>query len=128
MNWFKKRDKTQESTFGQSSKENRKRVSFKHIFGGDILIENVFNRHLRLILLIVILTILNITNRYSIVKKISLIEDLKKELQDEKYQERSISTELIRKTRPAAIERSLQERNIELMDPIEPAFEIQIKK
>lgn len=102
----------------------KKKYSARDFFGGDILMENFFVKQFRLIMLIVVFLLIFISNRYSMIKKIVLIEDLKKELTDVRYDNQIISTELIKNTRPARIEQMLKERNIELIDPIEPAFEI----
>lgn len=107
------------------TKEKKNKKSWNRLFGGDLLIDELFAKNVRLIFLIVVLIIFFITNRYSMIKKIVLIEDLKKELIDVKYESQVISAELIMNTRPAQIERRLEERNIPLIDPVEPAFEIQ---
>lgn len=120
MSWF---ERDNDTAIPNASK--KKKYTLKGIFGGDVLIENFFNKQFRLIVLIVVLILVFITNRYSMTKKIVLIEDLKKELIDVKYDNQIISAELISKTRPAEIEKMLKERNIELADPVEPAYEIQ---
>ncbi len=108
----------------QEPKAPKKKYSIKNIFGGDILVENFFIKQLRLIILIVIFLLIFISNRYSMIKKVVEIEELKRELTDIRFDNQTISTELIRYTRPAQIEQMLKERGIELIDPVEPAYEI----
>lgn len=119
MKWFKK---TKEEI-----KEAKKKYSVKEIFGGEILLANFFSRQWLLLLVIFGFIMLFISNRYSMIQKIILTEKLKKELIDSRYDYQVSSAELIRNTRPTAIDRELKKRNIELIDPVEPAFEIQVE-
>lgn len=61
---------------GQSA--SPKHMSIRNILGGDILANDFFKRQTRLLILIMILTVLYIDNRYSSQQELIEIDKLKK--------------------------------------------------
>lgn len=120
MSWFKRNKKDE----NDASSKKKNGYSIREIFDGNILVRDFLQKHFILILVITGFLILSISNRYSMNKKLVTIEELKKNLKDVKYDAQIIDMELISNSRPAQIERKLKERNIELSDPVEPAYEI----
>ena len=59
-------------------KDNKSHITLKSILGGDILAHDFFKRQANLIILIVIMTILYIDNRYSSQQELIEIDRLKK--------------------------------------------------
>ena len=93
----------------RSKKSKKETVSSKHmsirsILGGDILANDFFKRQTSLLILIMILTILYIDNRYSSQQELIEIDRLKKELTDRKYDALTRSSELMEKSRQSRIE------------------------
>lgn len=93
----------------KSKKNKREAASSKHmsirsILGGDILANDFFKRQTTLLILIMILTILYIDNRYSSQQELIEIDRLKKELTDIKYDALTRSSELMEKSRQSRIE------------------------
>ena len=92
------------------SKKNKKEaasskhMSIRSILGGDILANDFFKRQTTLLILIMILTILYIDNRYSSQQELIEIDHLKKELTDIKYDALTRSSELMEKSRQSRIE------------------------
>ena len=92
------------------SKKNKKEaasskhMSIRSILGGDILANDFFKRKTTLLILIMILTILYIDNRYSSQQELIEIDRLKKELTDRKYNALTRSSELMEKSRQSRIE------------------------
>ena len=72
----------------------RPHITFKSIMGGDILAHKFLRRQTNLVILIVILTILYIDNRYTSQQELIEIDRLKKELTDIKYDALTISSDL----------------------------------
>lgn len=72
-------------------------ISLRSILGGEILVHSFLRRQVYLLILIVILTILYIDNRYSSQQELIEIDRLKKELTDIKYDALTISSELTEK-------------------------------
>lgn len=81
-----------------------KHMSIRSILGGDILANDFFKRQTRLLILIMILTVLYIDNRYSCQQELIEIDKLKKELTDIKYDALTRSSELMEKSRQSRIE------------------------
>lgn len=81
-----------------------KHMSIRSILGGDILANDFFKRQTSLLILIMILTILYIDNRYSSQQELIEIDRLKKELTDIKYDALTRSSELMEKSRQSRIE------------------------
>ena len=93
----------------KSKKNKREAASSKHmsirsILGGDILANDFFKRQTTLLILIMVLTILYIDNRYSSQQELIEIDRLKKELTDRKYNALTRSSELMEKSRQSRIE------------------------
>ena len=77
-----------------SQQQDSSHITLKSILGGDILAHDFLRRQANLLILIVILTILYIDNRYSSQQELIEIDKLKKELTDIKYDALTISSEL----------------------------------
>ena len=90
-------------------------MSIRSILGGDILANDFFKRQTTLLILIMVLTILYIDNRYTSQQEMIEIDRLKKELIDIKYDALTRSSELMEKSRQSRIEEYIasQESNLE---------------
>ena len=109
--------KEQNTNKQKKQKENAspKHMSIRSILGGDILANDFFKRQTSLLILIMILTILYIDNRYTSQQELIEIDRLKKELTDIKYDELTRSSELMEKSRQSRIEEyiSTEESHLE---------------
>ena len=94
-----------------------KHMSIRSILGGDILANDFFKRQTRLLILIMILTVLYIDNRYSSQQELIEIDKLKKDLIDIKYDGLTRSSELMEKSRQARIEEYISTED----SPLQPA-------
>ena len=81
-----------------------KHMSIKSILGGDILANDFFKRQTTLLILIMVLTILYINNRYECQQEMIEIHRRKKELTDSRYDAVTRSSELMEKSRQSRIE------------------------
>ncbi|MBQ7350955.1 MAG: hypothetical protein IJW56_08810 [Bacteroides sp.] len=90
-------------------------MSIRSILGGDILANDFFKRQTNLLILIMVLTILYIDNRYECQQEMIEIDRLKKELIDIKYDALTRSSELMEKSRQSRIEEyiSTEESHLE---------------
>lgn len=100
-------DKQQKKQKGNTSP---KHMSVKSILGGDILANDFFKRQTRLLILIMVLTILYINNRYESQQEMIEIDRLKKELTDIKYDALTRSSELMEKSRQSRIEEYISQK------------------
>ena len=101
----------------KKQKENAspKHMSIRSILGGDILANDFFKRQTSLLILIMVLTILYIDNRYTSQQELIEIDRLKKEMIDIKYDALTRSSELMEKSRQSRIEEyiSTEESHLE---------------
>ena len=90
----------------KDKKENpsSKHMSIRSILGGDILANDFLKRQTSLLILVMILTILYIDNRYSSQQELIEIDKLKKKLTDTKYNALTRSSEMMEKSRQSRIE------------------------
>ena len=85
-------------------------------------------RQVYLLILIVILTILYIDNRYSSQQELIEIDRLKKELTDIKYDALTISSELTEKSRQSRIEEYISAEGRQLQTAATPPYLIKEKE
>ena len=99
----------------QQENASPKHMSIRSILGGDILANDFFKRQTSLLILIMVLTILYIDNRYTSQQELIEIDRLKKELIDIKYDALTRSSELMEKSRQSRIEEyiSTEESHLE---------------
>lgn len=105
----------------------RPHITFKSIMGGDILAHKFLRRQTNLVILIVILTILYIDNRYTSQQELIEIDRLKKELTDIKYDALTISSELTEKSRQSRIEEYISAEGTPLETASTPPYLIKNK-
>lgn len=109
----------------EENKEQRKHRKFSYwgrIIGGDILATEFFRRQTRLLVLIMFLTLFYIHNRYACQQKMIVIDQLKRELIDIKYDALTRSSELMERSRQSRIEDYIVERESELQTATNPPF------
>ncbi len=102
-------------------KEHTK-TSWKSIVGGDILATDFFRRQTKLLVLIMMLVIFYIHNRYSFQRQIITIEELKKELTDIKYDALTRSSELMEQSRQSRIEEYIATQESDLQTATTPPY------
>jgi len=101
-----------------------KKISLSDVFGGGFLTEEFVIRQSKLLILIVVLILIFISNRYSCIKKLTEIENLKTKLEDVKYENLVISTELTSGSRQSQIEELLAKKGIGLRSSKASIYEI----
>ena len=115
-----------ETNYKQSQpKKKKKKISFSNILGGEILKEDFVVKQSKLLITIAICFILFIGNRYSCLKKITQIEDLKKELKDLKYENLVLLTKLTENSRQSQIEELVESKGLNLSCSNGPVYEIE---
>lgn len=100
----------------------KERMSLKHILGGDILTHDFFRRQIKLLVLLVIFSIIYISNRYSCQQEMIEIDRLKKQLTDIRYDALTRSSELTEKSRQSRIEEYVSTEGSELETSTQPPY------
>lgn len=95
-----------------------------HVLGGTILTEDFFLKNTRFMLVVFIIMVLYISNRYSCISKMAEIESLKRELKDAKYESLTISSDLTGISRQTQVQTLIDQNDLKLMTPSEPAYKL----
>lgn len=100
-------------------------ISFKSFLGGDLLGSRFFQRQVVFILFVAFLMICYTGNRYSSQQEIITIDSLKEQLQRERYNVLTQSSELLNLSRQSNIERMLRANgDSSIVNPTTPPYEI----
>ncbi|PXV68155.1 hypothetical protein CLV62_102187 [Dysgonomonas alginatilytica] len=99
-----------------------------HVLGGTILTEDFFLKNTRFMLVVFIIMVLYISNRYSCISKMAEIESLKRELKDVKYESLTISSDLTGISRQTQVQTLIDQNDLKLMTPSVPAFKLDKQK
>ena len=100
----------------------KRRTSLKNIIGGDILATDFFRRQTKLLVLIMVLILFNIHNRYACQQQMIEIDKLKKELIDIKYDALTRSSELMERSRQSRIEEYIATKESDLQTSTNPPY------
>ena len=106
--------------------KKKKSNSLKSILG-DILATDFFRRQTKLLVLIMVLIIFYIHNRYASQQQQIEIDKLKKELIDIKYDALTRSSELMEKSRQSRIEDYISTKESDLQTSTHPPYLISTK-
>lgn len=102
-----------------------KSSNVRDILNGNILTSRFIRKQYMLILMLVVLSIFYIDNRYTSEKQIKQVAELKKQIQDAKYESLTISAELVEISRQSNVYKLLQERGIPVKPGNSPAIVIE---
>lgn len=103
------------------------RKSFVHIFGGSVLTENFFLRNMRFILVVVLIMFVFISHRYTVLRKMSEMEKLERQLKDAKYESLTFSSALTEASRQTHIEKMVEQAELGLSVTNDPVYRIEKK-
>jgi hypothetical protein len=102
-----------------------KSSSVRDILNGNILTKKFIRKQYLLLALMVVLSIFYIDNRYSSEKQITKITELKRKIQDAKYESLTISAELMEISRQTNILLLLQSKGIQLKPATTPPIVVE---
>lgn len=103
-------------------KKTKGHTSLKNIIGGDILATDFFRRQTKMLVLIVVLVLFYIHNRYACQQQMIEIDKLKKELIDIKYDALTRSSELMERSRQSRIEEYIATKESDLQTSTNPPY------
>lgn len=106
----------------EKAKKAKNRTSLKNIIGGDILATDFFRCQTKLLVLIMVLILFYIHNRYACQQQMIEIDKLKKELIDIKYDALTRSSELMEKSRQSRIEEYIATKESDLQTSTNPPY------
>ena len=92
------------------------------ILGGDILANDVFRKQWKLMVLVTVLILFYIDNRYSCQQQLIELDKLKVELTDVKYDALTRSSELMEKSRQSKIQEYIESKQSDLEIATTPPY------
>lgn len=95
-----------------------------YVLGGNLLAEDFIVKNARFLLIIFLIVILYISNRYSCIEKMSNIEKLQRELRDAKHESLTISAELVSVSRETKVESLVNSKGVEIELNTEPIYKV----
>lgn len=104
-------------------KEIKKNVM--HVLSGTVLTEDFFFKNTRFMLVVFVIVVLYISNRYSCISKMAQIQSLEKELKDVKYESLTISTELIGISRESQVQKLMKDKGLEMEISKDPVYKME---
>lgn len=119
---MKEMEEKQINEKAEKAKKAKNRTSLKNIIGGDILATDFFRRQTKLLVLIMVLILFYIHNRYACQQQMIEIDKLKKELIDIKYDALTRSSELMEKSRQSRIEEYIATKESDLQTSTNPPY------
>lgn len=110
-----------------TDEDDKGEISIKSILGGDFLMSGFFMRQVIFVMFCVGLMLLYTGNRYSSQQDAILIDSLRSQLQDVKYNVLTQSSELMNMTRQSNVEKALRNtKDSVLQNPITPPYLIRV--
>ena len=121
MNWFKKiaKDIKENEDFSEI-KSNKVR----DVLNGNFLMKNFIQKYYPLLLLIALLSIFYIGNRYEYEARVRQENRLREELRNTRYESLVISAELMQLTRRSSVLEMVNRRGLGLVESTEPPIKI----
>ncbi len=103
-------------------------VKIKRILGGSVLASEGVLAQLPFVFFLALLGLLLITNRNWSEKMIRRMETVQETLKELRAESVTHEVRLMSVNRPSEVNRKVQERNLGLIEPKEPAMKIKVKK
>ena len=122
MSWFKK---ITDAIRGSEDFSDIKSSTVRDILNGNILTKKFFQKQYGLLIMIAVLMFLYVDNRYYCETQQAHEIDLKKEIQDVKYESLTISAELMEISRQSNVMKRVNESGLQLIESITPPIVIE---
>lgn len=122
MSWIKK---IAEAIIGSEDLSDLKSSSVRDILNGNILTKRFIQKQYGLLLLIAVLAFLYVDNRYYCETQLAKEIELKKKIQDVKYESLTISAELMQLSRQSNVLKMINERGVNLIRTTTPPIVIE---
>jgi hypothetical protein len=122
MSWFKK---IKEAIKGSEDFSDIKSSTVRDILNGEIFTKNFFRKQYGLFIMIALLAFMYVGNRYSCEMQMSKEIELKKKIQDLKYESLTISSELMKISRQSSVLNMVKANGLDLVETTAPPVVIE---
>ncbi len=121
MSWLKK---ISLAVLGSEDFSDIKSSSFRDVLNGEIFSKNFFKKQYRLIIMVSILAFMYVDNRYTCETQIAKQVEIKKKIQDLKYESMTISAELMTISRQSNVLNLVKANGLDLVEMTTPPIVI----
>jgi len=122
MSWIKK---IADAIRGSEDFSDIKSSSLRDILNGNILTKKFFQKQYGLLIMIAVLTFFYVDNRFYCERQLANEIDLKKKIQDAKYESLTISAELMQISRQSNVSKLVKDNGIDLIEARTPPVVIE---
>lgn len=122
MSWF---NKIAEAIRGSEDFSDIKSSNIRDILNGDILTKKFISKQYGLVIMLSVLVFLYVDNRYAYETQLAKEIDLKKKIQDAKYESLTISAELMEISRQSNVMRAVNANGLNLVENTTPPIVIE---
>jgi len=122
MSWLKT---ISDAIKGSEDFSDIKSSSIRDILNGEILTKNFFKKQYGLLIMISFLAFMYVGNRYSCETQMAKEIQLKKKIQDLKYESLTISSELMQISRQSSVLNMVKASGLNLAEPTSPPIVIE---
>ena len=121
MSWFMK---MAEAIKGSEDFSDIKSSTVRDILNGDIFSKKIFKKQTKLMIMIALLMFAYVDNRFSCERQLATEIELKKKIQDVKYESLTISAELMKISRQTSVLNMINTRGVDLVQTSTPPIVI----
>ena len=121
MSWFKK---IADAIKGSEDFSDLKSSTFRDVLNGNFLTTNFLRKQYGLLIMIAVLLFFYVDNRYYCETQLAKEIEVKKKIQDVKYEYLTISAELMQISRESNVLRMVQEKGLNLKETATPPIVI----
>lgn len=125
MSWFKK---IADAIKGSEDFSDIKSSTVRDILNGNILTKKVFQKQYGLLVMIAFLMFLYVDNRFYCETQLAKEIEMKKKIQDVKYESLTIKAELMEISRQSNVLKMIRERGVNLQEASNPPIVIEEPK
>ncbi len=108
--------------------DKKKKVNVNSILDGSFLDSTFLRRQYKFLLLLVLMLIVYIGNRYTLTRKIAEVDELGKELTELRYEALIQRSHLMQESRQSHIRDLVEEKGLELKSTNEPPYRLKVKR
>ena len=112
------------AVLGSEDFSDIKSSSFRDVLNGEIFSKNFFKKQYRLIIMVSILAFMYVDNRYTCETQIAKQVEIKKKIQDLKYESMTISAELMTISRQSNVLNLVKANGLDLVEMTTPPIVI----
>lgn len=122
MSWF---NKIAEAIRGSEDFSDIKSSNLRDILNGDILTKKFIRKQYGLLIMLAVLVFLYVDNRYAYETQLANEIELKKKIQDAKYESLTISAELMEISRQSNVMKAVNANGLNLIENTTPPIVIE---